>query len=95
MPTIMETIGIDIAIRKKPDIIIIDVRLSDIRGTEAAKILRQDKETADIPIVFVTASVMADGIEETKNITDSGFIGKSINPCTFAKGISQFIRKDN
>jgi hypothetical protein len=38
---------------------------------------------------------MADGIEETKNITDSGFIGKSINPCTFAKGISQFIRKDN
>ena len=91
----METIGIDIAIRKKPDIIIIDVRLSDIRGTEAAKILRQDEETADIPIVFMTASVMADGIEETKNITDSGFIGKSINPCTFAKGISQFIRKDN
>jgi CheY-like chemotaxis protein len=91
----METIGIDIAIRKKPDIIIIDVRLSDIRGTEAAKILRQDKETADIPIVFVTASVMADGIEEIKNITDSGFIGKPINPCTFAKGISQFIRKDN
>ena len=91
----METIGIDIARRKKPDIIIIDVRLSDIRGTEAAKILRQDKETADIPIVFMTASVMADGIEETKNITDSGFIGKSINPCTFAKGISQFIRKDN
>ena len=91
----METIGIDIAIRKKPDIIIIDVRLSDIRGTEAAKILRQDKETADIPIVFVTASVMADGIEETKNITDSGFIGKSINPRSFAKGISQFIRKDN
>ena len=61
MPTIMETIGIDIAIRKKPDIIIIDVRLSDIRGTEAAKILRQDKETADIPIVFVTASVITDG----------------------------------
>ena len=76
----METIGIDIAIRKKPDIIIIDVRLSDIRGTEAAKILRQDKETADIPIVFMTASVMADGIEETKNITDSGFIDLPINP---------------
>ena len=91
----METIGIDIAIREKPDIIIIDVRLSDIRGTEAAKILRQDKETADIPIVFMTASVMADGIEETKNITDSGFIDLPINPRSFAKGISQFIRKDN
>ena len=74
---------------------IMDVRLPDILGTEAAKILCQNKETAYIPIVFVTALVMAENIEETKNITDSGFIGKSINPCTFAKGISQFIRKDN
>jgi len=74
---------------------IMDVRLPDILGTEAAKILRQNQETADIPIVFVTALVMAENIEETKNITNSGFIGKSINPRTFAKEISQFIRKDN
>ena len=84
--------GIAIARREKPDIIIMDVRLPDIRGTEAARILRQDKETSDIPIVFVTASVMAGGIEEIKNITNSGFIGKPINTRTFAKEISQFIK---
>ena len=89
------TIGIDITIRENPDIVIMDVRLPDILGTEAAKILRQNKETADIPIVFVTALVMAENIEETKNITNSGFIGKPINTRTFAKEISQFIRKDN
>ncbi|MFO8062294.1 MAG: hypothetical protein R6U31_05150 [bacterium] len=33
-----------------------DVRLPDMRGTEAAKILRQDKETCDIPIVFAHSS---------------------------------------
>ena len=72
-----------------------DVRLPDILGTEAAKILCQNKETAYIPIVFVTALVMAQNIEETKNITNSEFIGKPINTRTFAKEISQFIRKDN
>ena len=85
-------VGIAIASREKPDIIVMDVRLPDMRGTEAANILRQDKETSDIPIVFVTASVMAGGMEEIKNITNSGFIGKPINTRTFAKEISHFIK---
>ena len=86
------TSGIAIARKEKPDIIIMDVRLPDMRGPEAARILRQDKETRDIPIVFVTASVMAEGMEEIRNITNSGFIGKPINTRTFAKEISQFIK---
>ena len=84
--------GIAIARREKPDIIIMDVRLPDIRGTEAARILRQDKETSDIPIVFVTSSVMAEGREEIKDIINAGFISKPINTRTFAKEISQFIK---
>jgi CheY-like chemotaxis protein len=84
--------GIAIAMKEKPDIIIMDVRLPDMRGTEAAGILRLEKETSDTPIVFVTASVMVEGLEELKNITNSGFIGKPINTRTFAKEISQFIK---
>jgi len=84
--------GIAIARKEKPDIIIMDVRLPDMRGSEAARILRQDKETSYIPIVFVTASVMAGEKEEINAIANSGFIGKPINTRTFAKEISQFIR---
>ncbi|MEI6424598.1 MAG: response regulator [Lentisphaerota bacterium] len=84
--------GIAIARKEKPDIIIMDVRLPDMFGTAAARILRQDKETCDIPIVFVTASVMADGMAAIKTIDNSGFIGKPINTRTFVKDISQFIK---
>jgi CheY-like chemotaxis protein len=84
--------GIAIARREKPDIILLDVRLPDMRGTKAAMILRQDKDTMDIPIVFVTSSVMAEGIEELKDITNSGFIGKPINTRTFVKEIDRFIK---
>ncbi len=84
--------GMAIARREIPDIIVMDVRLPDMRGTEAAKILRQEKETGDIPIVFVTASVLAEGREEIKDISNTGFIGKPINTRTFAKEISQFIK---
>ncbi|MFA5363002.1 MAG: response regulator [Candidatus Omnitrophota bacterium] len=84
--------GIAVARKEKPAVIIMDVRLPDMRGSKAAMILRQDKETNDIPIVFVTASVMAEGKEEINAITNSGFIGKPINTRIFAKEIRQFIK---
>ena len=84
--------GIASARKEKPNIIVMDVRLPDMRGPEAAKILRQDKETSGIPIVFVTASVMAEGREEINAIANSGFLGKPINTRTFAQEVSRFIK---
>ena len=84
--------GVAITRKEKPDIIIMDVRLPDMRGSVAARILRQDKETSNIPIIFVTASVMVGERDEINAITNSGFIGKPINTRTFAKEISQFIK---
>ncbi len=84
--------GIATAIREKPDVIIMDVRLPDMRGSEAARILRIDKMTKDIPIVFVTASVMPEGRAELRDISNSGFIGKPINTRTFAKEIGEFVK---
>jgi CheY-like chemotaxis protein len=81
-----------LARKEKPDIIIMDIRLPDMRGSVAAMILRQDKDTTAIPIIFVTASVMGEGREEIKAISNSGFIGKPINTRTFAKEISQYIK---
>jgi two-component system cell cycle response regulator DivK len=86
------TSGIAIARNELPDVIVMDVRLPDMRGTEAARILRQDKQTRDIPIVFVTASVMVEGREEINAFANSGFIGKPIDTRTFAKEISRFVR---
>jgi two-component system cell cycle response regulator DivK len=85
-------VGIAVAKREKPDIIIMDVRLPDMRGTEAARRLRQNEATRNTPIVFVTASVMAGGQEEINAIPNSGFIGKPIDTRTFAKKITEFIK---
>ena len=83
--------GMMVARKEVPDIIIMDVRLPDMRGTEAATILRLDEITANIPIVFVTASVMAEGMQEIRQINRSAFIGKPINTRTFAKEVIQLM----
>ena len=84
--------GIALARKERPDIILMDVRLPDMRGSEAARIVRLDPATRDIPIIFVTASVMPEGREELKDISNTGFIGKPINTSTFAIEISLFIK---
>jgi len=84
--------GISIAKQERPDIIIMDMRLPDMRGSEAAKVLLLDPDTRSIPVVFVTASVLAEGIEEIKAIPNAVFIGKPINTRTFAKDVTQFLK---
>lgn len=85
------TVAIEIARREKLDIVVLDVRLPDMRGTEVAKILREEKGTCDVPIVFVTASVI-EGRDDISSITNSAFMGKPINTRTFAKEITLLIR---
>lgn len=88
------TLGISAALREKPDIIVMDMRLPDMRGSDAAKVLQDNEVTHHIPIVFVTASVMADGLEELDPFPDSILIRKPINTRTFAKEIRRFVPSD-
>ena len=84
--------GIAVALKERPDIIIMDVRMPDMDGIAAAMVLRQEESTRDIPIVFVTASVLAEGREEIGSIPNTGFIGKPINTRTFVEEISKYLR---
>ena len=85
-------VGIDLAIKEKPDVIVMDVRLPDMRGTEVVKVMRQNEEISHIPVVFVTASVMAEGVEEVKAIPNSIYISKPINTLTFADEVEKAMR---
>jgi CheY-like chemotaxis protein len=86
--------GIAIAKKEEPDVIIMDMRLPDMCGIEAAKILRQDKTTCCIPILFVTGSVMPGEIRdlELAAISNSALIGKPINTLTFVKDVNDFMK---
>ena len=85
------TAGIALARKEKPDGIVMDVRLPDMRGTQAATKLRRDPETSGIPIIFVTASVIGEGMEEIKAFPNTMFLTKPIDTRTFARKIRQYI----
>jgi PAS domain S-box-containing protein len=56
--------GIELARDSKPEIILMDINLPDISGFEALRILREDPNTAHIPIVAISANAMPRDIEK-------------------------------
>lgn len=53
--------GINLARSDRPSIILLDVAMPDIDGLDVYKLLKSDKTTRSIPVVFTTAMV---GVEE-------------------------------
>jgi two-component system phosphate regulon response regulator PhoB len=47
--------GLEAARTKSPDLILLDLMLPGIQGTEVCKLLKQDSKTKDIPIIMLTA----------------------------------------
>jgi CheY-like chemotaxis protein len=52
------TEGIELAARRQPAIILMDLRLPEFNGWDAAKLLKSDPQTRDIPLIALTAHAM-------------------------------------
>ena len=49
--------AVDLAIDKKPDVVILDIVLPDIGGEEVERLLKEEPTTRNIPIIYMTALV--------------------------------------
>jgi CheY-like chemotaxis protein len=50
--------GIELALGEQPDLILMDLRLPDMSGWDAARKLKQDPQTRHIPLIALTAHAM-------------------------------------
>jgi two-component system phosphate regulon response regulator PhoB len=48
-------LGLERAVAEPPDLILLDLMLPGLLGTEVCKALRKDQKTAHIPIIMITA----------------------------------------
>jgi len=56
--------GMELAKVQKPDLIILDVLMPGLSGLDVLKMLRDDEETANIPVVFITGRTTNEDEEE-------------------------------
>jgi CheY-like chemotaxis protein len=80
--TISATSGIealDIVRKKLPDLVLLDVMMPKISGFEVCRRMKNDPQTADIPIIMVTALNELADIEKAINSGTDDFLSKPVN----------------
>jgi two-component system cell cycle response regulator DivK len=85
-PTASE--GLALARERTPDLVLLDLHLPDLDGVEAARRLRADQSTAEIPIVALSATRVEDAgaVEECFD----GYIEKPIDVREFPQQVQRY-----
>ena len=78
------TVAIELAAEHVPDVVLMDLRLPDIDGAEAARRLGDDERTAAIPIVALSALSLEGNDDWLQAAGFAGWLEKPIRVDTFA-----------
>jgi two-component system, cell cycle response regulator DivK len=85
--------AIAVAVKHQPDVILLDLRLPDMHGTDVALGLRSGAGTARIPVVALSASPHAAGSARLLAAGLDGYLQKPIDVRAFPEQVRSFCKR--
>ena len=85
--------AVEKALLKKPDLIILDVRMPKVTGTDACRLLKENHATTAIPVVFLSAEGQSSGSEHGLDSGAVGYIVKPFSPDELTDRIKEILRR--
>jgi CheY-like chemotaxis protein len=77
------------------DLILMDVQLPGMDGLSATKLIREDPQNKNIPIIALTAYAMKGDEDRMKEAGCGGYIAKPIDVKEFPKTVAGFLNAPN
>ena len=87
--------GFEKTLELRPDIILLDIQLPDIEGTEVLQKIRSHKEIENVAIVAVTSYAMTWDREKLLAAGCTGYIEKPIDPFRILEELELILRSKN
>jgi two-component system, cell cycle response regulator DivK len=84
--------GLTLAAEHHPDVILMDIRLPDMDGTDAVRRLKEEARTADIPVVALTSFAMKGDRERFLAAGFDGYLEKPISVRAFPDQVRGYRR---
>ncbi|GAC1459655.1 MAG: hypothetical protein NVSMB70_04770 [Chamaesiphon sp.] len=81
-------VGIQLAIRDLPDLIVCDIMMPELDGYGVLKTLRKTSSTAKIPFIFISAKADKSDMQESMNLGADEYITKPFTIVQLSKAIS-------
>ncbi len=79
--------GLDLICDFMPQLVILDVMMPGMDGPQILLKLRDMPEFRETPVVFITAKVQPDEVEQFKRLGAADVISKPFNPMTLANDV--------
>jgi CheY-like chemotaxis protein len=76
---------------RRPDLVLMDLQLPGLNGLEATRVLKSDPDTADIPVVILSAGSVPEDDLQMREAGCSGLILKPFATEEFLNTVSSFL----
>lgn len=86
-------LGIQVALEKMPDLILMDISMPDMDGLTATAKIRAMEPIRSVPIVALTANAMEGDRERFIAAGCDGYISKPIDIDTFVDTVREYLKK--
>ena len=86
-------LGMDLARRQHPHLIVLDVHLPDLRGDEVLRRLRDAPATRVIPVVVVSADATCDQEERLRAAAAHAYLVKPLDVWSFLHVVDAALRQ--
>ena len=83
--------ALEIAVRSKPDLVIMDIHLPKMNGFEVTRKLRENPAFSHTPIIALTANVMKEDIERVIESGGDAYSTKPINTRELPEVIAEML----
>jgi DNA-binding response OmpR family regulator len=88
--------GLEIIKREKPDLVLLDLMMPDIDGWEVYRQMKADEESAQIPVIVVTAKAQSiDKVLGLQVAKVDDYITKPFGPKELLESIHRILNKQN
>jgi DNA-binding response OmpR family regulator len=87
-------VGVDLAQRQKPDLIICDIMMPELDGYGVLHILSKNEDTAGIPFIFLTAKTEKADIRKGMNLGADDYLTKPFDDTDLLNAIEARLRKN-
>lgn len=85
--------ALEVAERERPDLILLDMLLPRMGGLALCEQLQARKETADIPVIVLSAAAQHNMVEQSKNMGVSWYLTKPVTRNALVQAVHDVLRE--
>jgi CheY-like chemotaxis protein len=84
---------VQLAVQNKPVLILLDLNLPDMHGSDVLRALKATPETASIPVVVISADAMPRQLDSLREAGAEDYLTKPLDIPQFLEEIDRYIRR--